>query len=86
MADMTPTLKSITVGTLAFFGAFHIIDTLIDRATSYECGGVVVTVQPNDSVWSIASRHCEGHTGFATDAIVERYGSVIHPGQTITLP
>lgn len=77
---------TIAIGTLAFIGMFHVLSVALDKATDYECHGVTVTVNPGDTVWGIASEWCEGHTGFATSAIVDTYGATIHPGQTITLP
>ncbi len=56
----------------------------------FECdnGGLSVVVQQetDNSAWLIAEKYCTGHIGAATDALIERYGETLQPGQIIKLP
>ena len=84
MKKAIATITATAIGTLAFAG---LATVALDKATAYECEAVTVRVHPNDTAWGIASRYCTGHTGAATSAIVDTYGTAnLTIGDTITLP
>lgn len=83
---MKKAAATFILGTIGIFGTFHALVALMDRHVYFDCHETVVTVQAGDTVWDIADTYCDGHTGFASSAIVDKYGATIHPGQTIVLP
>lgn len=84
MKKQLATITATVAGTLAIFG---LATVAINNATAYECQAGTVIVQHGDTAWGIASQYCEGHTGAATDAIVDAHGSAsLQVGERITLP
>jgi len=70
-------------------GALLIVTFAVSNAahTHFTCSGETVTVQPGDTLYGIAHVHCQGNIVNAVHHIQQTTGgSLIHPGQTITLP
>lgn len=60
------------------------------KAAKFECSAnglaVVVDYDLNNTLTAIAENHCTGNILVAVDAMYEKYGYVIYPGQIIHLP
>lgn len=84
MKQQLTTIAGVAIGALSLFGAANMA---LAKTTAYECETAIVTVHPGDTAWGIASRYCDGHTGAATDAIVQAHGTAsLQVGDRITLP
>ncbi len=58
-----------------------------NQASAYECDGGSVTSQPGDTLWSIATTNCTGHTGAAVYAMGElNEVGILQIGEEIILP
>jgi hypothetical protein len=49
----------------------------------YKCERVRYLVNEGDTLWSIASRYCDGNIQSATDDLVETYGTSLRKWQVI---
>ena len=60
----------------------------VEAVENYECSVTMDQVQPNDTVWRIVERNCEGNIRNAVyDTVEMRKGNtVVHIGQWILLP
>ena len=60
------------------------------KAAKFECSAnglaVIVDYDFNNTLTAIAENHCTGNILVAVDAMYEKYGYVIYPGQIIHLP
>lgn len=77
--------------TIAAFGIFAFaVHNSETQAEKFKCSAkglaVVVGYDHDNTLWSIAHRYCEGNTAAAVDAMYEKYGDVLNPGQIINLP
>ena len=78
------TFTATIAGTLFLAG---LANAAINNATAYECSTGVVTAHPGDTLWSIASRYCTGHTGSAVSDMVAIHGTAsLQVGDTVVLP
>ena len=58
-----------------------------NHASAYECEVGIVTAQPGDTLWSIATTNCNGSTQRAVYDIKALHGTTsLQVGDTITLP
>jgi hypothetical protein len=81
----TITLMCVLMGA-GLIWAFH---TGQQRGSHFECDGTtVVTAVSGDTLWGIASEHCEGNRQAAVHAIREMNGegSALQIGQQVYLP
>lgn len=53
---------------------------------AYSCSVRSVTVQNDDTIDSLARRHCSGEVLEVIDLLVAMYGTAIEQGQTLDLP
>ncbi len=82
--------KQLAALTATAFGALFlagVANAALDKATAYECEDGIVTVHPGDTLWGIATTHCDGHTGNAVYDMGKLNGVVtLQVGDKITLP
>lgn len=87
----TPTYYRVrTLVRCAFLAGVALTAFLVGKALAsdpypYECDSSAVVVTAGDTLWSLAEKHCTGHTGAATDALVARYGTDVQVGDIISL-
>lgn len=86
---MKRSTRAAVITALAVFAVVLIVASE-DRTQGFSCdnGGlsVVVRQETDNSTWLIAEKYCTGNVAAATDALVERYGDTLYPGQIIKLP
>ena len=78
----------LTLITMAV-GALLIVAFVATNAAPvrFVCSGGTYTVQPGDTLYGVAIDRCEGNIMNAVHHIEKMNGgSLIHPGQTLTLP
>ena len=78
----------LTLITMAV-GALLIVAFVATNAAHarFVCSGDTYTIQPGDTIYRIVIEQCEGNLDNAIYHTVKiNGGSLIHPGQTITLP
>jgi len=87
--NTNPYLKVLTIA-LAI-GTFMLVSWLFVASNAaharFACTGGTYVVQPGDTLYGVAMAHCEGNIVNAVHHIEKMNGgSLIHPGQTLTLP
>lgn len=87
----TPTYYRVrTLVRCAFLAGVALTAFLVGKALAsdpypYECDRSAVIVTSGDTLWSLAEKHCTGHVGAATAALVARYGADVQVGDIISL-
>lgn len=78
---------AVVIGTILFGISLYNSEK---KAAKFECSAdglaVVVDYDFNNTLTAIAKNHCTGNILVAVDAMYEKYGYVIYPGQIIHLP
>ena len=87
--NINPYLKVLTIA-LAL-GTFALVIGLFVASNAaharFVCTGDTYTVQPGDTIYRIVIAQCEGNLDNAIYHTVKlNGGSLIHPGQALTLP
>lgn len=81
------TIAAIAAGT-ALFGVT--IYNSEKKAAKFECSAnglaVVVDYDFNNTLSAIGKNYCTGNVVAAVDAMYEKYGHILYPGQIIHLP
>lgn len=72
-------------GTIAL-GSLWLTASSLDKIDDYTCEPIEVTVQPNDTLWGIIEKHCNGAIGVAVDDLItSRNTYTVFVGETIKL-
>lgn len=81
------TIASITIAIAVFGIVIRNNDVQTQKFTCSAKGLAIVVGRDHDNtLWSIAHRYCAGNTTAAVDALYEKYGDQLSPGQIINLP
>ena len=72
-------------GTIAL-GSLWLTASSLSKIDNYTCEPIEVIVQPNDTLWGIVEKHCNGAIGVAVDDLTKsRNTHIVLVGQTIKL-
>lgn len=72
-------------GTVAL-GSLWLIKSSIESWDNYKCHTTQVVVEPNDTLWAIVQRNCDGSIESAVNDLVQKRGTeVVRIGQVIQL-
>jgi len=78
---------AVVIGTILFGISLYNSEK---KAAKFECAAsglaVVVDYDLNNTLSAIGKNYCTGNVVAAVDAMYEKYGYVIYPGQIIHLP
>ncbi len=88
---MNTTRNHTVLLTLLAIGTFMLVSWLFVASNAahakFACTGGTYVVQPGDTLYGVAMARCEGNIVNAVHHIEKMNGgSLIHPGQTLTLP
>lgn len=86
----TPTYYRVrSLVRFAFVAGVAVIAFSVGRAIAndpyqYRCDGSAVIVNAGDTLWSLAQKHCEGHTGHAVHDLAKVHGDQVRVGEIIS--
>jgi hypothetical protein len=81
------TIAAVVAGTVLFGVALYNSEK---KAAKFECAAnglaVIVDYDFNNTLSAIGKNYCTGNVVAAVDAMYEKYGHILYPGQIIHLP